>query len=54
MHQDGKLALTQQKYALDMLQETRLLGSKPETSPMEARPQIWDTSSPLLEDANRY
>ena len=37
-HQDGKLALTQRKYALDMLKETGLLGCKPETSPMEARP----------------
>ena len=53
-HQDGKLALTQRKYALDMLKETRLLGCKPETSPTEAGPQFWDTSSPLFEDANRY
>ena len=53
-HQDRKLALTQRKYALDMLEETGLLGCKPETSPMEARPQFWDTSSPLFEDANRY
>ena len=53
-HQDGKLALTQRKYALDMLKETRLLGCKPETSPMEACPQFWDTSSPLFEDAYRY
>ena len=37
-HQDGKLALTQRKYALDMLKETRLLGCKPKTSPMEAHP----------------
>ena len=53
-HQDGKLALTQWKYVLDMLKEIGLLGCKPETSPMEARPQFWDTSSPLFEDANRY
>ena len=52
--QDGKLALTQRKYALDMLKETGLLGCKLETSPMEARQQFWDTLSPLLEDANRY
>ena len=30
-HQDGKLALTQKKYALDMIKETRLLGCKPKT-----------------------
>ena len=53
-HQDMKLALTQQKYALDMLKEMGLLGCKPETSPMEAHPQFWDTLSPLFEDANRY
>ena len=53
-HKDGKLALTEWKYALDMLKETGLLGCKLETSPMEARPQFWDTSFPLFEDANGY
>ena len=53
-HQDGKAALTKRKYPLDMLKETGLLGCKLETSPMEARPQFWDTSSPLFEDANHY
>ena len=53
-HQDGKLALTQRKYALYMLKETRLLRCKLETSPVEARPQFVDTSSPIFEDANRY
>ena len=33
-HQDGKLALTQRKYALGMLKETGLLGCKPEASLM--------------------
>ena len=31
-HQDGKLTLTQQKYALDMLKEIGLLGCKLEIS----------------------
>ena len=53
-HQDEKLALNQWKYALVMLKEIGLLGCKPKTLPMEARPQFWDTSSPLFEDANRY
>ena len=53
-YQSGKLALSQRKYALDLLQETGLLGCKPATSPMEARSQFWDDTSPLLEDANRY
>ena len=35
-HQNKKLALTQKKYVLDMLQEMGLLGCKPKTSPMEA------------------
>ena len=33
-HQDGKLALTQAKYALDMLQVSGLLGCNLETLPM--------------------
>ena len=35
-YQSGKLALSQRKYALDLLQETGLLGCKPATSPLEA------------------
>ena len=53
-YQSGKLALSQRKYALDLLQETRLLGCKPATSPLEARPLFWDTDSPMMADVNRY
>ena len=53
-YQSGKLALSQRKYALDLLQETGLLGCKPATSPLEARPKFWDTDSPIMADANRY
>ena len=53
-YQLGKLALSQRKYALDLLQETRLLGCKLATSPLEARPRFWDTDSPIMADANRY
>ena len=35
-YQSGKLALSQRNYALDLLQETGLLGFKPATSPLEA------------------
>ena len=49
-----KLALTQWKYALDMLQDIGLLGRKQKTSHIEALSQFWDTSSPLLKDANHY
>ena len=39
-YQSGKLALSQRKYALDLLQETGLLGCKLATSPLEARPKF--------------
>ena len=42
-YQSGKLALSQRKYASDLLQETRLLGCKSATSPLDARPKFWDT-----------
>ena len=51
-YQSGKLALSQRKYALDLLQEMGLLGCKPATSPLEARPKFWE--SPMMADANRY
>ena len=54
VYQSGKLALSQKKYALVLLQERRLLGCKPATSPLEARPKFWDTDSPIMVDANRY
>ena len=53
-YQSGKLALSQRKFALDLLQEMGLLGCKPTTSPFEAQPKFWDTNSPMMTDANRY
>ena len=53
-YQSGNLALSQRKYALDLLQETGLLGCKPATSPLEARPTFWETNSPIMADANCY
>ena len=53
-YQSGKLPLFQRKYALDLLQETGLLGCKPATSPLEARPKFLDTDSPMIADPNRY
>ena len=53
-YQSGKLTLSQRKYALDLLQEMGLLGCKPATSLLEARPKFWDTDSPMMADANRY
>ena len=34
----GKMALSQRKYVLDLLQETGLLGCKPESTPIEQTP----------------
>ena len=53
-YQSCKLALSQRKYALDLLQETGLLGCKPATSPLEAQPKFWNTDSPMMADANCY
>ena len=53
-YQSGKLALSQRKYALDLLQEKGLLRCKLATSPLEARPKFWDTDSPIMADTNCY
>ena len=51
---NGKMTLSQRKYVLDLLQETDLLGCKPESTPIEQTPAFWDTSSDLLKDPNQY
>ena len=53
-YQLGKLALSQRKYALELLQVTRLLGCKPSTSPLEARPKFWNTDSAMIIDTYDY
>ena len=35
-----KMVLSQRKYVLDLLQETRLLGCKPESTPIEQTPSF--------------
>ena len=50
----GKLILNQCKYVLDILEETCLLGCKPQSSPIDSKPQFWDSTSPPLTDANIY
>ena len=50
----GKLILNQCKYVLDILKETSLLGCKPQSSPIDSKPQFWDSTSPPLTDANIY
>ena len=49
-----RMALSQRKCVLDLLQETDLLRCKPESAPFDQSLDFWDSSSPLLENANRY
>ena len=44
------MAICQRKYALDLLEETGMLGCKPATSPIEMNTDWWDKSTALLED----
>ena len=53
-YKHGKLILNQCKYVLDILEETGLLGCKPQSSPIDSKPQFWDITSPPLTDANIY
>lgn len=41
----GRMALSQRKNALDLLQETSLLGCKPENSPVDQNLGFWDDTS---------
>ena len=49
-----RMALSQRKYALDLLQETSLIGCKPETTSFDQSLDFRDNFSPLLEDVGRY
>ena len=49
-----QMVLCQRKYALDLLEETCMLGCKPAASPMEANFDWWDKSTTRLEDAGLY
>ena len=48
------LVLNQRKYVLDLLQEAGLSGCKPYASPIDSKPQLWSTTSPLYSDPKRY
>ena len=48
------MVLCQWKYALDLLEETCMLGCKPIASPMETNIDWWNKSIALLEDACLY
>ena len=48
------MSIYQRKYALDLLEETGMLGYKPASSPMEQNVDWWDNVTALLEDAGLY
>ena len=53
-HQKHSILLSQRKYALDLLEETRLLGCKPASTPMEANVDLWFDNNHTLNDPERY
>ncbi|KAG6387565.1 hypothetical protein SASPL_152757 [Salvia splendens] len=53
-HGNSGMSLSQQKYATDLLKETRLLGTKPVDTLMEVDPSVWDASGEFLEDKAKY
>ena len=53
-YRQGQMSICQRKYALDLLEETGMLGCKPVTSPMEQNVDWWDHATALVEDAGLY
>ena len=53
-YRPGQMSICQRKYALDLLDETGMLGCKPAPSPMEQNVDWWDHATALLEDAGLY
>ena len=53
-YRPGQMSICQRKYALDLLEETGMLGCKPAPSPMEQNVDWWDHATALLEDAGLY
>ena len=53
-HQKHSVLLSQRKYALDLLEEARLLECKPPTTPMNANVDLWFDDSHTLDDPGRY
>ena len=49
-----QMVLCQRKYALDLLEETCMVGCKLAASPMETNIDWWNNSTTLLEDACLY
>jgi len=53
-HQKYSILLSQQKYAIDLLEEAGLLGCKPVTTPMETNVDLYFDDSHALDDPGRY
>ena len=53
-HQKYSVLLSERKYALDLLEETRLLGCKPASTTMEASADLCFDDSHALDDSGRY
>jgi len=51
---EEEFVLSQRKYALDLVADAGLLGSKPVETPMEQRHRLSLDSSPFLKDAEKY
>ena len=48
------VVLFQRKYALNLLQETGLLGCKPVSTLMDTDTDLWDETRPLFENVSQY
>ena len=48
------LVLNQRNYVLDLLQEAKRSGCKQYASPIDSKPQLWSTTSPIYSDPKRY
>ena len=53
-HQKHSVFFSQRKYALDLLEKTRLLGCKPASTQLEANIDLWFDDSHTLDDPRRY
>ena len=53
-YQKHSVLLFQQKYALNLLEEVRVLGCKPATTPMEANVNLSFDDSHTLDNSGRY
>ena len=51
---DEGFMLTQRKYALDLIADVGLLGSKPTATPMEQQHKLALDTSPFIRDAEQY